>query len=570
MILLNENIRIGILSLSTADVTVLLRANTMRVTARLGSLDLVDDSDLPVSSEFKQILSIEGDDFADFSYQTFDPAETETYSGIKSKVHLSAGSIKVIFLEQPLHDIYLFATKLAKLKGVYDAATQAAVQKASEIEKMQFDIVVKTPIIVLPSDPTQSSDKLTLRLGEFGARNAYDSLANKITASLRGIQLASEFEKDHSVSKLKIIDDIDVSADVVQTSGLDRSKESAHPDMQVTHTVLSNQTSVLKFWLQISVNITDVKLHLTQAQYIVLLGLSRSIPRVLEGAPEGVAQAEEASSFETPQPSSVVKSTADLQPELRITSSTEGATSWTTLDLGQFAIWVQNILLKPSTTAINLGALKLHIYDEFCTEANISEHGIARFALNNNSLRMKMVSDNSYEAQVVIKSFTMSNTRKGNSKFREIIPAAQHDRNQVMALYTVSSGPEPSALAIVTVDSPQIILAFDPLFAILNFLTSPFSSGDVSSAHPEVGQPVGEVKTLERQSQPAEQSSSFSFRFDLHDAVVNILENESILDSQAIHLTVRQLQVSQQVYSPPLLRRQLTDTRVGHPRPQCQ
>lgn len=230
---MNENIRIGTLSLSTADVTVLLRASTMRVTARLGSLDLIDDSNLPVCSEFKQIMSIEGTDFADFSYQTFDSAEAETYTGIKSKVHLSAGSIKVNFLEQPLHDIYLFVTKLAKLKGVYDAATQAAVQRASEIEKMQFDVIVKTPIIVFPSDPTQSSDNLTLRLGEFGARNSYEGLVNKISASLHGIQLASEFEKDGTVSILKIIDDIDISADVVQTTGLDRSKESGHPDMQV-------------------------------------------------------------------------------------------------------------------------------------------------------------------------------------------------------------------------------------------------------------------------------------------------------------------------------------------------
>jgi len=238
VILMNENVRIGTLSLSTADVTLLLRANTMRVTTRLGSLELIDDSELQVSPEFKQILSIEGDDFADFSYQTFDPAETENYAGIKSKVHLSAGSIKVNFLEEPLHDIYLFVTKLAKLKGVYDAATQAAVQKASEIEKMQFDIIVKTPIIVLPSDPARSSDKLALRLGEFGARNSYDGSANKITASLRGIQLASEFEEHGSVSTLKIIDDIDISADVVQTSGLDRSKETAHPDMQVTPIIL--------------------------------------------------------------------------------------------------------------------------------------------------------------------------------------------------------------------------------------------------------------------------------------------------------------------------------------------
>lgn len=191
-------------------------------------------------------------------------------------------------------------------------------------------------------------------------------------------------------------------------------------------------------------------------------------------------------------------------------------------------------------------ASKLHIYDEHCTESNISEHGIARFALNNNSLRMKMLSDNSYEAEVVVKSFTMSNTRKGNSKFREIIPAAQHDNNQVMVLYTMSGGPEASALAIITVDSPQVILAFDPLFAILDFLTSPFSSKPSTSPPTDDSQAIEQIST-EPHVESNEQSSSLNFRFDLHDVAVSILENESSADSQAIHLTIKQLLLSQQV-----------------------
>ena len=67
VILMNENMRLGTLSMSTADVTVLLRANTMRIAARLGSLDLNDDSNLEtVSPDFKQIMSIEGNNFAEF------------------------------------------------------------------------------------------------------------------------------------------------------------------------------------------------------------------------------------------------------------------------------------------------------------------------------------------------------------------------------------------------------------------------------------------------------------------------------------------------------------------------
>lgn len=205
----------------------------MQITGRLGSLALSNDSRAHnVLPEFKQIMSIEGKDFAEFRYQTFNPEE-DTYTGIKSSVYLNAGSVKFQFLEQPLHDIYLFVVKLAKLKGLYDAATQVAVQRASEIERMQFEVSVKSPIVVFPSNPAQSRDVLVMRLGEISARNTSEAIVNKTVASLRGIQLVSRIYSDEEVSALKIIDDIDINADIVQTSAINRSQDNDYPDTQV-------------------------------------------------------------------------------------------------------------------------------------------------------------------------------------------------------------------------------------------------------------------------------------------------------------------------------------------------
>jgi vacuolar protein sorting-associated protein 13A/C len=235
VMLINEQTTIATLSLSTADVAILLQSNAMRITARLGSLALSDDSEaVVVLPEFKQMMSIEGDNFAEFRYQTFDPQE-ETYTGIKSAVYLNAGSIKFQFLDRPLHDIYLFMVKLAKLKGLYDAATQVAVQKASELERVQFDVSVKSPILVFPSDAASSRDVLVLRLGEIKAQNAFEATTNKTTASLHGIQLASTIFNQGTPLTLKIIDDIDISADIVQTSGVDRTQENSLPETQVQY-----------------------------------------------------------------------------------------------------------------------------------------------------------------------------------------------------------------------------------------------------------------------------------------------------------------------------------------------
>lgn len=246
VILINDDNRLATLSLSTADVSILLRSGTMRVSGRLGSLDLLDNSEVQTASPaFKQMLSIEGDNFADFQYQTYDPNDKENYKGIKSSIYLNTASLKVHYLEQPLHDIYVFVTKLAKLKGLYDAATEAAVQRASEIERMQFTISIKSPILIFPSDAQQSLDVLTLRLGEFAAKNAYDDLANKTTASLRGIQLASQLYHDDNASLLKMIDDINAQAEVIQPLNIDRLRDTSSPDIQVREEASQSESGLI-------------------------------------------------------------------------------------------------------------------------------------------------------------------------------------------------------------------------------------------------------------------------------------------------------------------------------------
>ena len=272
-------------------------------------------------------------------------------------------------------------------------------------------------------------------------------------------------------------------------------------------------------------NVSDVRLQLTQVQYKLLIDLSQSIPRVLAGAPEGTAEASQSSAVSrqspdrTPSPSPPA---VDLQPELRVAQQADGTRVWAAIEV-----------------LLTVGAVKLHLYDENATtEAGLKEHGIARFALTENSLRTKILSDGAIEAQVVLKSLTMHNTRPGNSKFREIMPAADHDRNQVMLLYTKAGGNGP-ALAVLTVDSPKVIFAVDPIIALLEFFTS--ATEPTSS--------VTEVQEDGRDAGSAPESSRLDFRLDLHAASVSILQNDSDPETQAIRLSVKQVQLSQQVMS---------------------
>lgn len=464
-------------------------------------------------------MSIDGKNFADFKYQTFDPEE-ENYTGVKSSVHLDAASIKFHFIEQPLHDLYLFVAKLAKLKGLYDAATQVAVQRASEIERMQFDISIKTPIVIFPSDPMSSSDALILRLGQIGARNVSETLVNRISASLRGIQLISTLYRQGECLTLKMIDDIDVFADIVQTSGTDRAQDVDYPDTQVSFdtniTLIGHDLTLSK----VSIKVSDIKLHLTQVQYCLLIKLADSIPRVFANPPEAGHSITDDSPTRLPI-KGIASTEVALKPELRSISSQ----IWTTVDL-----------------VVSVNAIKLHLYDPFAiSESQLKDHGIARFALNDNTLRFKLLSNGAGEAQLVLRSFTMSNTRPGQTKFREIIPAAQHDRNQFMLLFTMTNGQGPS-LAVLTVDSPQIIFAIDPVISLLEFFTSAFNNSVYQAP------PTDPITDTDNATGTLEQSpGNLDFRVDLHDVSISVLENDEDTESRAIRLYISQILLSQQV-----------------------
>ncbi|PCH33647.1 vacuolar protein sorting-associated protein vps13 [Wolfiporia cocos MD-104 SS10] len=508
VILINEDVQLATLSLSTADVSILLRASRMHITGRLGSLELHDNSQTQTTlPAFKQILSIEGDNFADFQYQTFDPNDKETYAGAKSSVSLNAGSLKMHYVEQPLRDIYLFLTKLAKLKGLYDAAAEAAAQRASEIERMLFDVTIKSPILVFPSDPLRLLDVLTMRLGELSAKNSYDGPADRIHASLRGIQLSSTFYHEELPSVLKIVEDIDITADIVQLAQIDRAIDLNRPDTQI------------------SIQISDVGLYLTQLQFAFLINLSQSIPRVLSGASEGATQADQSSMALSPGESKsgspVPTPKVGPQPELRPKQPMLVSGSWTAIDL-----------------VVTVEAVRLHLYDCLATsDSNRSDHGIAKFALQGNNLRAKMLSDGSMEAQVIFKALTMNNTRPGEMKFREIIPAAKHDRNQVMLLYTKSGGGGPAEVEI-SVESPKIIFAVDPVISLLQFFSTTGSSSTSPQEQDDDSQ-NGAVTSLAT-------SPPLHYRVELHDVSISVLHDDSNAESQAIQLFVDEVLITQQ------------------------
>ncbi|KND86587.1 Vacuolar protein sorting-associated protein 13 [Tolypocladium ophioglossoides CBS 100239] len=557
LILNNDGIRLATLSFSQADAGIFLRGKTMRISAKLGDLSLVDDVNLGVSedSNLRKLVTIQGDDLADFRYETFDLTNQQAYPGYDSSIYLRAGSVKVNFVEEPFRKIIDFLVKFGKMQALYNAARQAAVSRANQIQqsptRFKFDVVVKTPIVVFPRlmvPGRPKRDLVTAYLGEIYAQNKFAPLndskdaviAMKISAGIRNVRLTSDLHyEDDKSEELEMIDHVDLGFNITYAEHKNGVKR---PDTEVEG------------------SLSDIKLRLTQHQLKFLMEISKSVPAAFAG--EGDDRDEEAARLvdeDTLQRARTMPADdgsgddqplVDLAPELGSVENT-----WTKFDL------VFNI---------NTVGLELIMAKDDEQVGDLAASSLSRFSLDDTKVKTRMLSDGSLEAELLIRSFTIYDTRpRDTNKFRRIMTSSNKEAQQLMASVTMSGGKERSLIAMATIDSPRVIFALDYLFAIQKFATEGLTVDDTGPMDDESITETPEesdadsmqvtftgAKSERSKSQvsrrPGEFGSkkqptmSMAFRVNLVDAQVILIANPLSSSSEAIVLSIRQMLLSQQ------------------------
>lgn len=552
LILNNDGIRLATLSLKTADVGIFLSSGTIRVDARLGSLSLLDDINQGAApdSPLRQLVTIQGDELADFKYQTFD-AKGESYPGYDTKIYLRSGSIKVNFLEEPFRKIINFLVKFGKMQAIFNAARQAAANQASQLQesatKMQFDILIKTPIIVFPRVMVAEKprDLITAYLGEIYANNKFSALkesgdeVNKISAGIRNVRLTSDLHYDDDRhEELEIIDKVDIEFTVTYA---EHKRGSSRPD------------------LQINGNTSPINLRIAQTQLKFLMELSKSVPNAFGTEPDQDEEdilvelpkdtAEPAKNAVVTQPQKTPREEekayhpVNQRPELESSDD-----AWTKVDFHFRAkkIGLELILAKDEEPVEDLEASSL-----------------SKFALNDTEVKVCVKSDESLESELLINSFTIRDSRKETNKFRKIMSPINDDVKQFMASVTISGGKDRHLIAMLTVDSPRVIFALDYIFAVQSFASSAFPSQEQS----QVVDPPAEEEVIPEESdsevgtpiehRPAKLESkansvvnanpmTMSFRINVVDAQVILIANPTISNSEAIVLGTKQVLFSLQ------------------------
>ncbi|PNH66081.1 hypothetical protein VD0001_g8276 [Verticillium dahliae] len=565
LILNNDGIRLATLSFNHADVGVFLRGKTMRMSAKLGDLNLVDDVNqgVPDDSPLRRLIAIEGDDLADFRYETFDAENPKTYPGYDSSIFLRAGSFKLNFLEEPFRKIIDFVVKFGKMQAIFNAARQAAANQANQIQqstsRFKYDVVVKTPIVVFPrvvqlGQPKR--DLLTAYLGEIYAQNKFAPLddsedaqiATKISAGIRNIRLTSDFNyEDDKSEELELIDHVDLGFNVTYAEHQHGKKR---PELEIQGTM------------------SDFNLKLTQYQLRFLMEISKSVPAAFASDSDAQVESAEqdvdedtlkrARSMPVEKASGDDDQLVDLSPELRSRDKT-----WTTLDLVfQVQIIGMELIMAPEGKPVG----------------NIETASLSRFSLDDTRVKTRMLNDGSLEGEFLISSFTIHDSRSRDAnKYRRIMTSLNKDVQQLMASVTMTGGKDKSLIAMVTVDSPRIIFALDYLFAIQNFVTVGLTAEDplaiddeslldvqsteesdadldaassraVSTKHITASQQVDTTEATagygDKDKTPS--AMNVAFRVNVVDAQVILIANPLSSSSEAIVLGTKQVLLSQQ------------------------
>ncbi|KAJ5544940.1 Vacuolar protein sorting-associated protein 13 [Penicillium sp. DV-2018c] len=545
LILNNDGIRLATLSLNTADVGIFLVGSSMLIQSRIGSLTLVDDVNLGAAedSDIRRLLTIEGDNFADFKYETFDP-ESETYPGYDSEVYLRSGSIKINFLEEPYRKIINFLVKFGKMQAIFNAARQAAANQANQLQenasRMRLDIVVKTPIVVFPRIRTDDRprDTITAHLGEIYVKNQFvpmdegkDSPAvNVISTGVRNIRLTSKFHfEDDTSEELEMIQKVNLDFSICY---LEHQANNPRPDMEIEG------------------SLSPINLRISQSQLKFLLELSKSIPSAFVTD----AEQQELEALES-LPSSLTEPTREATS--KAVHAQNGSATTPADDNENTETWVRlDMIFKVDSVG-----LELILANDGQPVGRLEDSSLSKFSLNDTRVKLRMLTDGSLESELLIHSFSIRDSRKQDSnKFRNIMSLINNDvQQQFMASVSMSGGPEKHLIAMLTIDSPRIMFALDYLSALQSFSQSAFTSGEPTEIIEEESETTDESDTgsaaaLTSDKATTESPSSdatgaamtVSFRVNLVDAQVIMVANPAIPHSEAIVLGTKEVLISHQ------------------------
>ncbi|ONH69567.1 Vacuolar protein sorting-associated protein 13 [Cyberlindnera fabianii] len=443
LVLNDDGIKLATIQLSTALFDIFVLPEKMKVYCKLGALTLHDDVNEGTSrdSVLRKLLSFEGDELAEFTYETYD-AVSNPGLGYSSSFDFTAGSLRLNFVDEPLNKVLGFFNKFQQMKSYFDSARDSAFNQVNlQDQNMKLDFTIKTPIIMFPKIADFKTDKyddVTVYLGEFHACNSFVKEAsgymNKMDLGLRSTKLTSSFHTDDGIQSLNIIDEVDISFDIELLNGaVDRPAMKAVGEM------------------------TNVSADLTAKQLSYIYALLQSVPKVFEfDNSKSLSEIEDAAmnANQVIAPNAVYHADKDVVAKPSTDNVVEGDPDSIKVD---FSFSIPEV------------SLSLH---ESPSSTELVDTGITTLSLSDIGLTFSQSQDTHFKSDIHIGSLTAKDIRQvKDNKFTEIIPKIGVKDHQFSARIS-TDGPvdNKNTIIMATVNSPKVIFAIEYLFALKCFI----------------------------------------------------------------------------------------------------
>lgn len=536
IVVLNEDgIKLTTLQLSTALIDVFVLPEQLEVKGKLGALTLHDETNQgsPRNSIFRSLISIEGDNLAEFVYKTYDlETNKEEY---QSSIEFHSAAMKINFVEDAFGKIFAYLNKFQKMKAIYDSAREAAINQASQIEgtaKIKMDFLVKAPTIYFPKlnvPENENCDMLIAQLGELYLSNVFenksDAVHNLITAGIRNVQLSTEFYFDEDVKQVgKIVDDLDIGFHIDYV-------EDFHPDIPTC---------------LVEGKLPEVNMKLTELQLRYIYNLQNSIMKIFETIDDEDAM--EDIEVDADNANAVIKHST-MQKEAKPSTDSQKKIEEVKDLQKSDAPTEDHPDHKQLGLKFDVPGVSLTLYNDTGKLADFESRKLVSLAINDLSTTFDMRKDGHFSSELSLTSITVNDVREGaENKFHEILPPIKGDKKQFILNLTTDKANSKSITAVLTIERPHLILALDLIFDLQSFadrglqLEGPVKVSNDKDLIEDDDSSDDDTKIDEVLQEPAK----FGFSLNIIDPSVILLADLTQATTEAVVFKVEQVLVTSQ------------------------
>lgn len=539
IVVLNEDdLKLATLQLSTANVKVFVLPEALQVSGCLGALSLHDESNegSPRDSIFRNLINIDGDNLAEFTYKTYDPATNK--EPFDSYIEFITGSLTINFAEDAFGKIFNYLNKFAQMKAIYDKARDAAINQANQIDdaiRIKMNILVRAPTVRLPKLIDVSKDEydvIVAELGELYLNNEFvtrDSLVyNVMYAGLRNTKVTSRFHLADVVQESQMVEKLDIGFQIDYLEEFQADKPT----------------------FKVSGNLPELDFHLSELQLNYLFNLQNKVSSVFmaTGGDDSMDEIE----ADAENANALIAHDTSIQRQKDLTSL-DGRE----IQKSEPEDSVQN---SPEhikfDVALEIPQISLSLYNDTNDVASIEEKKLALMAVKDLKALFVMKDDENFNSDLSINAFTISDVRSNTSnKYTEVIPLVQSEGDQFkLNASTGSTGvaDKKATTVMLTIEEPQVILALDFMFGLQAFATKGLQVESVSAALEAEDDESETEDSLEDRLKNAEKeeeqtlASALGFSINITKPSVLLLADSTKEDTEAIVFKVEQVLVTSQ------------------------